>query len=778
MSQLSKHWKIYSLAYYTAIPSIFLVYGLLNFKEFWAHLDFSKQFLFEDIFLSFILNPYVILNFLQYLVIPVIPLVLCGIWAARYSKKWNTAYNETVLRPWSTLLSCFVPIVFILSCAYSSIKILFFKSYVWDVVNTKILSTLVASKEGLLPFLKQVRELVFWIDLKRVPLISNELLPQFINWVSQQEGVHPHVKQYVAWMYEFDVQPAHNYTDFALSWPDLIYQTLVKNLNSELLSINSSQLIEFPNFELFADFIFDTLTVSIFLVVSLVTFFVIIFAFVYIKDDERRPVFFLLLTLFAGFIMILVASANYLVLFIGWEGVGLTSFLLINFWYTRLQANKAAIKAVLVNRVGDVCLIIALALVHYHTETLDFIDAHIVLLEGLDLASNSRTIELICLFLFLAAVGKSAQLGLHTWLPDAMEGPTPVSALLHAATMVTAGVYLIIRNAPLFNNAPSVSTLISILGLFTALFAATAALLQYDMKKVIAYSTCSQLGYIIFSAGLGQYAVSFFHLFNHAFFKALLFIAAGAVIHSLNGEQDVRRIGGLGSILIFVFLINSIGVLSLSGSFFMSGFYSKDLILETSIATFSVSSLIVYWLALLTALFTGIYSSDSLDDAFFEETNSRKVLLENIHSTSYQEMFVLTILALLSLFSGYIFKDIFVGLGTDFLTGFQQLDNPEKWHLWGTPSSHNIASAEFLPVSIKLLPLVLSLVVGFAAKRYETTVYQSYLSITFLSHKWYFDMLQNAYICYNFLRFSYAMFWQWDKYIFEQFRTIKFKYMK
>ena len=227
------------------------------------------------------------------------------------------------------------------------------------------------------------------------------------------------------------------------------------------------------------------------------------------------------------------------------------------------------------------------------TSTLDFVNVA----DGLSAvtATNGSSInELVCLFLFLAAVGKSAQFGLHTWLPDAIEGPTPVSALLHAATIVTAGIYLIIRSSSLFANAPLVSTLMVFTGLLTAFFAATAALVQYDSKKVVAYSTCSQLGYIMFVAGLGQYSVSFFHLFNHAFFKALLFIAAGSVIHALGNEQDMRRIGGLGQSLVFVYAANFIGVLSLSGSMFLSGFYSKDLILETGIGTFTIGGLVLY----------------------------------------------------------------------------------------------------------------------------------------------------------------------------------------
>jgi len=327
-------------------------------------------------------------------------------------------------------------------------------------------------------------------------------------------------------------------------------------------------------------------------------------------------------------------------------------------------------KAVIINRLGDIFLLIAISLIYRVSGTINFSNCFYFLTTQVNFTycSTFSDIELICLFLFLAAVGKSAQLGLHTWLPDAMEGPTPVSALLHAATMVTAGVFLIIRCSPIFAYAPYVSTLMSIIGVLTALFAATVALFQYDIKKVIAYSTCSQLGYMIFSCGLGQYSVSFFHLFNHAFFKALLFIAAGSIIHILNNEQDTRKMGGLGYSFIFIFVINSIGIMALSGSLFISGFYSKDLILETAFVNFSVSSLFIYWLGLLTAIFTGVYSNDLLDNVFMEETNNNKKIFESFHFISIFEFFILTFLSLASIFSGYLFKDLFVGLGTNYFS--------------------------------------------------------------------------------------------------------------
>jgi len=305
--------------------------------------------------------------------------------------------------------------------------------------------------------------------------------------------------------------------------------------------------------------------------------------------------------------------------------------------------------------------------------------------------------------------------------------------------MVTAGIYLLIRSSVLLSYCTIVPLLIAILGLFTAFFAATAAIVQYDIKKVVAYSTCSQLGYIIMGVGLKQFNIAFFHLFNHAFFKALLFIAAGSVIHNLINEQDIRKIGGLANTSFYLFLSNSIGVAALAGSMFLSGFYSKDLILESSISTFTISGLFIYWLATLTAIFTGIYSSDSLDDSFLEETNVRRKVIEGIHPTSLVETFVLFVLVLFSLFSGYVFKDMFVGLGSPFLS----LNYSVSGELFVNSSftgvskvgSHIVVSSEFLPTTIKLIPIVASFVMGFQCYRYESTVYRIYSTVSFMSYK-------------------------------------------
>ena len=287
---------------------------------------------------------------------------------------------------------------------------------------------------------------------------------------------------------------------------------------------------------------FDGLTSTMLIVITSVSALVHIYSIGYMSGDPHIPRFMSYLSLFTFLMIVLVTSDNYIQLFIGWEGVGLCSYLLINFWLTRIKANKAAIKAMLINRVGDLGLVLAMIKILDVFGALEFSTINSIMSVSGD---NRESVTIICLLLFLGAVGKSAQLGLHTWLPDAMEGPTPVSALIHAATMVTAGVFLIIRSGPLFEGSPLALIIVTILGALTAFFAATTGVVQNDLKKVIAYSTCSQLGYMVMICGLSKYSVSLFHLVNHAFFKALLFLSAGAIIHALSDEQDMRKMGGL-----------------------------------------------------------------------------------------------------------------------------------------------------------------------------------------------------------------------------------------
>lgn len=712
----------------------------------------------EDRFINpvaHLFNPYFILKFFDILLFPVLPLIVLGIFIGHKRFTRPDIYYRSFFAWLSIFLSCFVPIFFMLMCVISSFYMLFFfKSGLKHALRWKLITAvLFIRKEDIFEkFLLRLRDWSVSVGTVKIfPFSDDSVVEHLVDCLENTK---------ISEIYD------NAFTDY-------LVQIVVQIVESEFLDSSSPYSIYLPDLTVEWKFLFDELTVSMFLVVSVITFLVILFAWVYMAHDERRPIFFFLLTIFAGFMIILVASYNYLMLFIGWEGVGLSSFLLINFWYTRTQANKAAAKAVIVNRVGDIFLITALGLIYYTTNTFDFG----LVADRMYFVGSSSLIELVCLFLFLAAVGKSAQLGLHTWLPDAIEGPTPVSALLHAATMVTAGVYLLLRSSALISYSSVVPVVMSVVGLLTAFFAATVALIQYDMKKVIAYSTCSQLGYMIMGVGLKQFNVAFFHLFNHAFFKALLFIAAGSVIHVLLNEQDMRRMGGLANSSFYLFLSNSIGVAALAGSIFLSGFYSKDLILETSVTIFTVDGLTIYWLATLTAIFTGIYSSDLLDDVFVEETNARKYVIENMHPISVIESFVLLILVIFSLFSGYLCKDMFVGLGSPFLTS-QYSTGGELYisnNFTGVCSTLNtIVSAEFLPVSIKVLPVVLSLVVGFQCYQAEGTVYRLYKVVSFMSYKWYFDILQNRYLVYNFFKLGYSVFWMWDKYLFEQFRLPKF----
>jgi NADH-ubiquinone oxidoreductase chain 5 len=329
-------------------------------------------------------------------------------------------------------------------------------------------------------------------------------------------------------------------------------------------------------------FMFDSLTVSMCVVVTFISSLVHLYSIEYMSHDPHLPRFMSYLSLFTFFMLILVTADNYVQMFVGWEGVGLASYLLINFWYTRIQANKAAIKAMVMNRIGDFCLLIGMMLIFINYKSVDYASVAVLTPVLKDntvnfLNFNFHLLSLIGVFLFLGAVGKSAQLGLHTWLPDAMEGPTPVSALIHAATMVTAGVFLIARSSFIYEYINNILELITVFGALTSFFAATTGLVQNDMKRVIAYSTCSQLGYMVFACGLSNYSVGFFHLSNHAFFKALLFLSAGSVIHAVNDEQDMRKMGGLKNLVPFTYSMVVVGSLALIGFPFLTGFYSKDL---------------------------------------------------------------------------------------------------------------------------------------------------------------------------------------------------------
>lgn len=338
---------------------------------------------------------------------------------------------------------------------------------------------------------------------------------------------------------------------------------------------------------------------------------------------------------------------------------GVASYLLINFWFTRIQANKAAMQALLMNRIGDWGLIIALFCLIWLFGATDYSTVF-----SIRAPYDSTIVTIITIFLLIAAVGKSAQLGLHTWLPSAMEGPTPVSALIHAATMVTAGVYLVLRASPLFELAPTSLICVCIIGSLTSIFAATTGLFQNDLKRVIAYSTCSQLGYMMFAAGLSQYEVAFFHLFNHAYFKALLFLSAGSIIHALHDEQDFRKMGGLVNLLPFTYTMILIGSFSLMALPFLTGYYSKDVILEVAHGQFLVTGTFTYWLGTITAIITAYYSTKTLILGFFGTPNGSKKVMMNVHEAPFIMALPMFLLSICSILIGYIAKDFFIGVGS------------------------------------------------------------------------------------------------------------------
>jgi NADH-ubiquinone oxidoreductase chain 5 len=507
-------------------------------------------------------------------------------------------------------------------------------------------------------------------------------------------------------------------------------------------------------------FLFDSITITMLLLVCFVSLCVHVYSIDYMNGDPHIIRFLGYLSLFTFFMLFLVTSGNFVQLFFGWEGVGLSSYLLINFWYTRVQANKSAMKAIIVNRFGDFGIYFFLLIIYFFFKSFDFsvIFSSIQLLLNvfiIFLGWNINVIDFLCFFIFLGAIGKSAQIGLHTWLPDAMEGPTPVSALIHAATMVTAGVFVLIRMSPILEYSTNILFLVSLFGGLTAFFAGTVGLVQYDIKKVIAYSTCSQLGYMFFSCGLSNYSVGLFHLFNHGFFKALLFLGAGSVIHAVLDEQDMRRMGGLVKILPLTYAAILIGSLALLGFPFLTGFYSKDVILEVVYSKFSISSYFIYWLGTVSAFITSFYSIRLLYLVFFTKTNAYFVSVSKARESSSYIVPILSILAFLSVFIGFCFKDLFVGLGGDF---------------WGSSiyiayNHTDILVAEFLPFYIKFIPVMFSLLGAISSLvlynlfySYTINLYTDkifYNVYSFLIKKWYFDLLYNNFFIYNLFYFFY-----------------------
>ena len=442
----------------------------------------------------------------------------------------------------------------------------------------------------------------------------------------------------------------------------------------------------------------DALSSLMLVVVTLVSALVHIYSIGYMSHDPHKPRFMAYLSLFTFSMLTLVTSDNFLQLFFGWEGVGLCSYFLIGFWFKKDSANAAAIKAFVVNRVGDFGFALGIFLIFYLFGTVNYSEVFTQIPQIVDknlffLGFNVKAVDLICILLFIGAMGKSAQIFLHTWLPDAMEGPTPVSALIHAATMVTAGVFLVVRCSPIFEYSPLTLNIITVVGMITAFFAATVALVQTDIKKIIAYSTCSQLGYMFFAAGVGAYNVAMFHLFTHAFFKALLFLGSGSVIHSFKDEQDINQMGGVYKKLPYTYIFMIIGTLALTGFPFLSGFYSKDAIIEFAYLKGNTTGYYAAGVGILTAVLTSIYSWRLIFKTFHGEYNNKKIDIKEMHESPLIMLLPLFVLAIGAIFAGFLFKDLFIGHGGDnifwgnsikFLNPLST-EHPPLWLLLTTP---------------------------------------------------------------------------------------------
>jgi NADH-quinone oxidoreductase subunit L len=486
----------------------------------------------------------------------------------------------------------------------------------------------------------------------------------------------------------------------------------------------------------------DALSSVMLVVVTLVSSLVHIYSIGYMSHDPHKPRFMAYLSLFTFAMLTLVTSDNFLQLFFGWEGVGLCSYFLIGFWFKKDSANAAAIKAFVVNRVGDFGFALGIFLIFYLFGTVNYSEVfeqipQIVDKELLFLGMHFKAIDLICILLFIGAMGKSAQIFLHTWLPDAMEGPTPVSALIHAATMVTAGVFLVVRCSPIFEYSPLTLNIITVVGMATAFFAATIALVQTDIKKIIAYSTCSQLGYMFFATGVGAYNVAMFHLFTHAFFKALLFLGSGSVIHSFKDEQDINQMGAVYKKLPYTWILMIIGTLALTGFPFLSGFYSKDAIIEFAYLRGNTVGYYAAGIGILTALLTSIYSWRLIFKTFHGTYNNKKLKIEEMHESPMVMLIPLIVLAIGAIFAGFLFKDLFIGHGGEN-------------HFWGESIKFlNPLSTDHPPLWIILItPILVLLSIPIAYylfvknKELPNQIVQSNRPLyNFLINKWYFDEL-------------------------------------
>ena len=503
--------------------------------------------------------------------------------------------------------------------------------------------------------------------------------------------------------------------------------------------------IDSGSFELSWALRVDTLTAVMLIVVNVVSSMVHVYSIGYMSHDHHKPRFFAYLSLFTFFMLMLVTADNFVQMFFGWEGVGLASYLLIGFWFHKPSANAAAIKAFVVNRVGDVGFALGIMGCFVLFGFVSFDEVFAAVPANADaqfsfLGFEGHALTILCVLLFIGAMGKSAQLFLHTWLPDAMEGPTPVSALIHAATMVTAGVFMVCRLSPMFEYAPVAKDMVTYIGGATAFFAATVGLTQFDIKRVIAYSTCSQLGYMFFAAGVGAYSAAMFHLMTHAFFKALLFLGSGCVIHAMSDEQDMRKMGGLWKHIRVTWILMWIGSLSLAGIPPFAGFFSKDMILEAAYAAHSASGNFAFWLGIAAAFMTAFYSWRLLFMTFHGKPRASDEVMSHVHESPMVMIAPLIVLAVGAIFAGYVAYGIFVGDGRAAFWG-------EAILVLGPQDI--IEEAHHVPSWVKFLPLVMGVAgIGLAYIYYIVkpelpawTAARFRPLYLFSFNKWYFDEL-------------------------------------
>lgn len=531
--------------------------------------------------------------------------------------------------------------------------------------------------------------------------------------------------------------------------------------NGQNITLSLLPWFDVGNFQIHWSLYFDNLSVTMVLLVNLISFLVHVYSIGYMNQDPSSSRFMSYLSLFTFMMLILVTADNLVQLFFGWEGVGLTSYLLIGFWYERESANKAAFKAFLVNRIGDLGFLLGIAGTFLVFKTLEFDQLFqlIPLKEGHSfnlLGYKFSTFETLGILFFIGAMGKSAQIGLHTWLPDAMEGPTPVSALIHAATMVTAGVFLLIRLSPLYELAPYTRDFIALVGGVTAIFAGSVAITQNDIKRVIAYSTCSQLGYMFMAIGLSAYNGALFHLVTHAFFKALLFLGAGAVIHALSDEQDMRYMGGLWRSIPVTYTVMIIGTLALCGIPFFAGYFSKDYILEVALLNSSWVGQISYFLGICAAVLTAFYSCRLLFLTFHGKNRANELVMSHIHEPDYSMLAPLFVLVFGSIFGGYLGKVFF--LNEKFLRSFMPMHEGKHLNFF----------FEHLPTIAVFIGIGLAIYLYLIRPQIPVLIVQRFKKVyLFLYNKWFFDELYNRLFLSNTLKGARFLWLETDQKIID-----------